>query len=262
MEKKNNTFQVIIAHPIPEERQRIANLLERGGIFSVCYMTHDGLDCLQKAVSVQPDLVLVHAVLDKLDGLEVLRRMAEFPLPKTRRIYMTNYNNYLTEHAVLTGADHCILTPCSDEALVQRAGELLLPPQDAATDEEINTHTARILHIISTSENKKGYYYAIDGVRILVRDPKLVMRRKVTTELYGGIARINGLESSKQVERCLRTLTNRVFLENSLKVLERYFSPADIQRAHVTNTAFLSAIARHVMEDLRGESRAAQDGVC
>ena len=250
MDKK---FQVIIAHPIPEERQRIATLFENSGIFCVCHMTHDGLDCLREVVSVQPDLVLVHGVLDKIDGLEVLRRLEEFPLSKTKRIYTTNYSNYLAEHALMTGANHCILTPCPDEVLVQRACALLLPPQEAASDEEINAYTAHILHRVSAPANKKGYFYALDGVRILVRDPKLVMRRKVITELYGTIAQLHGLERAEQVERCLRTLTGRIFSKNSMATLREYFNLADVQRGHITNTAFLTAISKRVTEELRAQ---------
>ena len=259
MEKKRTIFQVIIAHPIPEECQRLATLFEDSGVFSVCYTTHDGLACLREVVSRQPDLVLVHAVLDQIDGLELLRRLDEFPLSKTKRIYLTNYSNFLAEHAVLTGADHCILMPCSDEILLRRARGLILPPQEAARDEVINAHTARILRLISAPESEKGYYYAIDGVRILVRDPKLVMRRKVTTELYGGIANLHSLPNSMQVERCLRTLTRRVFADNSASLLELYFNLADVQRASITNTAFLTAIARHVTAILRVEAENATD---
>lgn len=255
MENKRNTFQVIIAHSIPEECQRLATLFEDSGVFSVCYTTHDGLDCLQEIVSRQPDLALVHAVLDGIDGLELLRRLEEFPLPNTKRLYLTNYSNYLTQHAALTGVDHCILTPCADEVLIQRARDLLMPPQVGVTsDEAINAHTAHILHLLSAPESEKGYFYAIDGVRILVRDPKLVMRRKVTTELYGGIAKLHGLPNSSQVERCLRTLTDHIFANNSAWRLELYFNLADVQHAHATNTAFLTAIARHVTLALRAKA--------
>ena len=257
MDKK---FQVIIAHPIPEERQRMAALFESSGLFSLGHMTHDGLDCLRAVVAAQPDLVLVHGVLDKIDGLEVLRRLEEFPLSKTRRIYITNYNNFLAEHAVLSGADHCIMMPCPDEVLFQRSCELILPPQESASDEEINTHTAHILHAISAPTNKKGYFYAIDAVRILVRDPKLVMRRKVITELYGGIAQLHSLEKPEQVERCLRTLTGRVFAKNSIQTLREYFNLADVQRGHITNTAFLTAVAKHVTTALRAEREAVRAG--
>ncbi len=103
--KKRDTFQVLIAHPIPEECDRIAAAFTRSGEFSVCHKTHDGLDCFQKAVSERPDLIVLHGVLDTLDGLEVLRRLSELPPSKTKRVYITNYNNFLAEHANLARAD-------------------------------------------------------------------------------------------------------------------------------------------------------------
>lgn len=259
--EKRNTFRIIIAHPVPEECDRIAAVFERSGVFCVCHRTHNGLDCLQKVMSLQPDLVLIHAVLDQMDGLEVLRRLSESLRAKTKRVYITNYNNFLAEHAVLVGADHCILMPCSDEVLVRRASELVLPPQTSATDEELTGRVSGILHTLGASDRKKGYYYAIDGTRILIRNPKLVMRRKVTTELYGTIAQIHGLRDDKQVERCLRTLTHRIFRINTAKTLEQYFSPADVQQGHITSTAFLVALSQHVTAQLRAEKAATQDSV-
>lgn len=255
MDKKKDTFQVIIAHPVPEESQRIAALLEQNGLFRVCYATHNGEDCLSQTVLLEPDLVIVHAVLEGIDGLEVLQKLAKLlPQDTTKRLYITSYNSYLNHYAALDGVDHCILLPCSDELLLRRAVELLLPPQLSATDEEIDACTMRILHNIGASRNKKGYYYAVDAVRVLVRDPELVVRRVVTTELYGGIAKKHKLKNAQQVERCLRTLTDRIFMHGSIQSLRQYFSAADIQRSRIKNTVFLTTIAKRVTDALQGET--------
>ncbi len=260
MEEKQKRFQVVIAHPIPEERRHLTELLEGSGVFRVSLATHDGLDCLRAVADLQPDLVLVNGVLCQIDGLELLRRISELPAPWTRRLYLTTYKNYLAEHAILFGADYCLLTPCPDAVLLQRAIDLVQPRRTTPSDGEIDARAAHILHAIGVSENKKGYYYAVDGVRILVRDPELVMRRQVTTELYGSIAKLHGLDRPERVERCLRTLTVRLFAKNPLSTLAEYFNPADIQRAHITNTAFLTAIAQRVSDTLRAERQVLPTG--
>lgn len=254
MDNEKNRFQVIIAHPVPEEGRKIATVLEQSGRFSVCYMTHNGEDCLKKTLSLEPDLVIVHAVLEGIDGLEVLQKLAGVPQEKTKRLYITNYNSLLNNYAVLSGVDHCILLPCPDELLLRRTVELVLPPRVSATDEEIDAHTARILHELGAPTNKKGYYYAIDAVRVLVRDPELVIRRTVTTELYGGVAKRHMLKNGQQVERCLRTLTEYIFMHSGVQVLKRYFSMADIQRSHTTSTVFLTTVANLVTEALQEET--------
>ncbi len=259
MEKKKHTLQVIIAHPDPAEQQRIASALKRGGVFSICHITHDGLDCLREVVSVQPDLLILAMVLEKIDGLEVLRRLQEFSLKNTKYMVIADHHSYLLQHAALAGADHCILTPFSHEVLAQRAKDLVLPPEVVYSDQEIDAQTVRVLMALGARENTKGYLYVLDGVRILVRDPRLVSRRRVTDELYGSIAKFHDLNNSNQVERAIRTLTARIFRENSAELLEQYFGPVGIRRARITNTDFLTSLTRTVTENLRSAEDAKAD---
>lgn len=257
MEKDEGARRLIIAHALPESQRRLALLLEEGGRFSVCHMTHDGLDCLEKIAAIRPDLVILSSVLDRVDGLEVLRRAKELSLD-TKFLFITTYKSFLADHASLAGADHCILEPCPDQILTQRALELVLPPQGRFSDEEIDRQTARVLQAISAPTNLKGYHYAVDSVRILNRDPKLVTRRKVTQELYGAVAELHGVSNPKQVERCLRTLTDRVFTDSSIETLEEYFQSVYVQHSDIPNTAFLQAVAGHVAAALKAEAAAGQ----
>ena len=251
MEQTKKIFQVILAHPVPEEGRRMAALLEQSGLFAVCHMTHDGEDCLRQVVSLEPDLVIVHAVLAGIDGLGVLQKLEELSLEKVKRLYLTNYNSYLNNYAAMDGVDHCILLPCPDELLLRRVQELLRPPPAAATDEEIDAQTARVLQDLGAPANYKGYYYVLDAVRVLVRDPELVMRRVVTSKLYGDIAKKYSLEKVDQVERCMRTLTDHLFMHSGVQILRQYFSTADIQRSRIKNTVFLTIIARRVTDALQ-----------
>lgn len=253
MGKRSHVLQAVVAHPVPAEQRRIADILQRDGTFHVSYMTSDGLDCLREVVSSQPDLVILDAVLENIDGLEVLKRLMEFRLPKTRRLLTTNYKNYLNDQALLWGADFCILMPCSDDTIVQRARGLVLPSQGVILDRDINTCAIRILRQIGAKENLTGYYFAMDGVRMLVRDPGLVLRRKITSELYGGIAMLHGLTKAVSVERAIRTLTGQIFRDGDPEVLRQYFSPTAVAQCKITNTAFLAAIAEQVSSRLQAE---------
>lgn len=253
MRRRSHVLQAVVAHPIPAEQQRIADILRRDGTFHVSYMTSDGLDCLREVVSSQPDLVVLDAVLENIDGLEVLKRLMEFRLPKTRRLLTTTYKNYLNDQALLWGADFCILMPCSDDILVQRARGLVVPSQGVILDRDINACTTQVFRQIGAKENLKGYYFSLDGVRILVRDPGLVLRRQVTSELYGGIAMLHDLPNMYQVERAIRTFTSQIFRHGDPEVLRQYFSPNAVAQSKITNTAFLAAIAERVSNQLQAE---------
>lgn len=258
MEKKRKNVQVIIAHPVPEEQQRIAAILKKDGHFRIRHMTHDGLDCLREVVATQPDLLIMDTVLDKIDGLEVMRRLKEFPLSKTKCLMLTTYGGYVKKYAALLGADFCLTTPCSDGALAESVHMLLQPPEEAVLhDKEIAGEAARILRHLGVPDRLKAHAYVIDGVRILIRDPGLVRRRQVVRDLYGAIAQHFEV-SGTQVERTMRTLTNRLFSKGSAECLALYFSPSDLQQGHINNTDFLTTLAYWVKKNL-GDNGSTQD---
>lgn len=255
MEKNRKSIQVMIAHPLVEEQQRIASLLKREGIFRVRHMTHDGLECLREAVSIQPELLILNMVLDKVDGLEVLRRLKEFPLPHTKCLVLTDYNGYLREQALLSGADYCLLTPCADGVLIERLRMLVLPPTHSHSDEAIDAATISVLRVIGASDHLKGYAYVLNALRILVRDPDLIRQRRVTRDLYAVIAE-NFNVPRMHIERTMRTLTCRLFERGDLEHLSQYFSASDIQQAKITNSDFLTAVLRFVNKALEDKAQA------
>lgn len=251
---KKRSFQAVVAHPVSEERQRICRALEKTGVFHISYTTHDGLDCLREAVSARPDLMVLDTVLSNLDGLEVLRRLKEFPSGETKYLMLTSYNGYLTEQARLAGADYCLLEPCSEEVLAARALELLMPPRTMIYhDRDIDRETAQILAQYEAPAHLKGYDYTLDCVRILVRDPGLIRRRRITEELYAVVGAAYGSEY-KRVERALRTFTDHILTRCALSTLESDFNSAAIQRGHISNTVFLSSIAQRVSTRLQSQT--------
>lgn len=246
---KEKTFQVIVAHAVPEEQARIRKALEGSGRFRVSYMTHDGLDCLREVVARQPDLVVLDMVLDKIDALEVLRRLKAFSLSGTKYLVTSCYAGYLGEQAVLAGASYCLLAPYSYEVLTERATQLLVPPQAVFSDHEIDKATAYILRQISAPEHLIGYSYVLESMRILIRDPEIIRRRRVTQELYQVMADSHQIPLAR-VERVMRTLTEHIFKHNAVETLTRFFNLAHVHRGSISNTAFLSAVCALVQARL------------
>ncbi len=259
MEKKRRNVQVVIAHPIPEEQQRIASVLKKDGHFRIRHMTCDGLDCLREVLAIQPDLLIMDAVLDKIDGMEVLRRLKEFPQSQTKCLMLSTYGGYVKNYASFLGADFCLVTPYADSTLIESVRMLLQPPEATFSDKEICAETARILRRLGVPERLKAHAYTIDGVRILIRDPELVRRRQVVKELYGTIAQ-HFDASGERVERTMRTLTTRLFSKGDPERLAEYFSPSDLQQGHINNTDFLTTLAYWVKKGLE-DNASNQDAV-
>lgn len=251
MKERKHVFRAIVAHPIPAEQVRIASILEKDGLFRVVCTTHDGMECLRQALVERPALLVLDAVLDRIDGLEVLRRLRESSEEvKPSCLMLTSYGNYIREYAKCLGADYCLITPCSDKALLDSARMLVISPGTFFSDREIDTVTTLALQELNVPSQLVGYVYVKDGVRILIRDPDLVRRRCVVKELYGVIAANYGLADAKPIEHAMRTLIKHVFEEDNIPCLPKYFSDLAVRRLHMTNTEFLVALTSFVRAKL------------
>lgn len=260
MNERKNIVQAIVAHPIPAEQVRITSILEKDGRFHVSFTTHDGLECLRQVSLNQPALLILDAVLDRVSGLEVLRRLQEFPEPRPRCLMLTSYGNYVQEYAQCSGADYCLIAPYSDKALIDSACMLVQSLPVFFTDREIDAATVRVLRELDVPTRLKGYSYIKDSIRLLIRDPDLVRRRCVVSDLYGVIAVKYGFKNAQPVERAMRTLVDRVFKRGNPVYLAKYFGDAELRQSHATNTDFLLALAQFVRAALEsGQTDLADD---
>ncbi len=255
MKETKTVFRAIVAHPVPAEQARIASILEKDGLFEVICTTHDGLECLRQVLTDRPALLVLDAVLEQVDGLEVLRQLGQISGVKPRCLMVTSYGNYIREYARCLGADYCLIEPYSDKALANNARMLVQPPTAFFTDQEIDAVTVQALQELDVPSRLKGYPYVKEGVRLLVRDPELVRRRRVVKELYGVIAANQHVSKAQPIERAMRTLVDHVFSHSDPVCLAKYLSGADLRQAHATNTDFLTALARFVRTTLESERK-------
>lgn len=252
MKETKTVFRAVVAHPVPAEQARITSILEKDGLFQVTCATHDGLECLNQALATRPALLVLDAVLDHIDGLEVLRQLDQLSGPKPRCLMITSYGNYIREYAQCLGADYCLIAPYTEKALADSARMLVQSPADFITDQEIDALTVRALRELNVPSRLKGYSYATQGVRLLIRDPDLVRRRRVVEEVYGAIAVAHNV-SDRSIERALRTLVDHVFDHSDPACLAKYLNAADLRRSHATNTDFLVALAQFVSSALEAQ---------
>jgi CheY-like chemotaxis protein len=79
-------------------------MLERGDEFQVIGQASDGLEALQKATELQPDLILLDIGLPKLNGIETARRVRKLA-PDIRILFFSQYSSSdVVQEALGTGA--------------------------------------------------------------------------------------------------------------------------------------------------------------
>ena len=79
--------KILVAEDFEKFRQFICSVLRHWSEFQVTEVS-DGLEAVQKAKNLQPDLILLDIGLPNLNGLEVARRIREFA-PHTRIIFLS-----------------------------------------------------------------------------------------------------------------------------------------------------------------------------
>lgn len=247
-------YRVIVAHGDPAEQQRISRLLEQTRLFQVIFTTHNGEVCVRRALHYQPELVVVDALLSGIDGMEALQQI-KLHCADTRVLLLTAYPMLARHRSVLELADYCIVTPYVPEVLAARAAELMQTRnQELFPVHLVSRQVADTLAILCVPPKLKGYPYVSDGVQLTVLDPDVIRRHAGPNGLYAQLCRRHK-ESYRNVERCMRSVSDHILKHASLEVQERYFTQADISARRISNFVLISTLATRITNELREQQR-------
>jgi len=131
------TIRILVVDDHPVVREGIAAMLARQPDLAVAGEAGDGLEAVEKAVALRPDVVLMDLQMPRLDGVEAIRRIRA-QLPKTQVIILTTYDtDELVFQGIQAGARGFLLKDAPREELFRAVaavhrGESLLQPSVAA----------------------------------------------------------------------------------------------------------------------------------
>jgi len=86
--------RILIVDDLPQMRKLIRAYLEEEREFSVCGEAIDGLDAIDKAQNLKPDLIILDASMPRLNGIEAAPKLKKL-LPETRIILFTFHENMM-----------------------------------------------------------------------------------------------------------------------------------------------------------------------
>lgn len=97
-------MRVLIADDHTMVRESLVQILQAEGDVQVVAQAADGIEAVQKAIAVRPDVVVADLSMPRLNGVEVVRRLRE-ALPDTRTLVLTMHqeDEYVLQ-AVRAGA--------------------------------------------------------------------------------------------------------------------------------------------------------------
>lgn len=116
---------VLVADDEPNIRETLSFILEMEGFQVAC--AEDGEDAWGKIVSLHPGVVLLDAMMPRLDGFSVCRRARAEPATAGVRIIMVTALGQRAdrERALASGADRYLAKPFDEEELLHTIRELL-----------------------------------------------------------------------------------------------------------------------------------------
>ena len=117
---------ILLADDHPFVRRGVRNLLEAEADFSVVGEAEDGLQVVQMAEKLRPDILIVDIMMPNLNGLEVLKQVSHRS-PNTRKIVLSMHSAgpYVVE-AFRCGASGYILKDSAPDELINAIRHVLL----------------------------------------------------------------------------------------------------------------------------------------
>jgi DNA-binding NarL/FixJ family response regulator len=119
------SVRILVVDDFEPWRRRVCSMLQTGPELRVVAEAGDGLEAVQKAKELKPDLILLDIGLPNLDGLEAANRIRQVA-PDAAIIFLTqNSDKDVVRAALSTGARGYVLkTDAGRELLTAVAGIL------------------------------------------------------------------------------------------------------------------------------------------
>lgn len=118
-------MRILLADGFAPWRRFASSLLQRKPGWYVIAEALDGLEAVQKALELKPDLILLEIGLQKLNGIETARLILKFA-PKCRIIFVSAHDELAyVQEAMATGASGYVLKASSATELVRAVKTVL-----------------------------------------------------------------------------------------------------------------------------------------
>ena len=239
------TRKRILVADANEEFRRIftASLAEQADM-ELTGETGDGPEAVLLAESTAPDVVVMDLVLARMDGLEVLQKLAELP-QRPRVLVLSGFvRGNVAELAAARGADYYMMKPCSLTTVTERIRQLAnsaVGEQTEEPDRNLESTVTSIIHEIGVPAHIKGYQYLRESILIAVKDMEVI--NAVTKILYPEVAKRFGTTASR-VERAIRHAIEVAWDRGDLETLQKYFGyTVSNAKGKPTNSEFIAMIA-------------------
>jgi two-component system response regulator (stage 0 sporulation protein A) len=239
---------VLLADANEEFRSMLREAIETTEGFTVVGSTGDGAEALEILEQRQPDLAVLDLVLPGVDGLSLLRQLAD---SSTKVLVLSAFcTDQVVAEAVSLGAAYFLPKPCTVDALLDRMYSVLgtqAVPEDH--DAVLKNRVTAVIHEIGVPAHIKGYQYLREAIIIAVGDMEVI--NAVTKVLYPAVAKRFGTTPSR-VERAIRHAIEVAWDRGDLETLQKYFGyTVSNSKGKPTNSEFIAMISDRLVLEMK-----------
>ncbi|MGM9936574.1 MAG: sporulation transcription factor Spo0A [Candidatus Ornithomonoglobus sp.] len=215
----------------------------------------DGVEAMGMIEETKPDVVLLDAILPKLDGIGVLRRISSSDMKKKPIFIMNTASTLgsLFEVAARYGASYFMIKPQSEESMcgvirdlcgVKKTHEAVVPESVGDTKYDLESLVTEYIHELGVPAHIKGYHYLRTAIMMVVKDMDLL--NYITKELYPEIAKAYQTTSSR-VERAIRHSIEVAWTRGKPQTMEEVFGyTINTGKGKPTNSEFIAMVADRI----------------
>ena len=256
-------LRVLIADPDPDLQRTITAALSQERDMEAAGFSSGGTETLSQIQSLRPDVVLLELVQPRLDGLSVLRRLAEAESAPPVVVLTGFVNAAIVAECARLGAAYFIPKPCDPGALLQCLrqyakaekrppaavpGLAPAPKVPAPAPAHLESAVTDVLHEIGVPAHVKGYQYLREGILFTIRDADPTAG--ITKVLYPTVAK-KFSSTPSCVERSMRHAIDIAWNRGDEDVQEKIFCGAfSGSTGRPTNGEFIATIAELVLQQI------------
>jgi two-component system, OmpR family, alkaline phosphatase synthesis response regulator PhoP len=176
-----------------------------------CYTSKDGIDAIEIAKKVIPDLIILDVMMPQLDGFEVCRKLREIDaLKKTLIIFLTaRFEDYNQIEGLNSGADDYIVKPIKLGILISKIKAFFRRENQESSDSILirdividKTSYTINRNSVETNLSKKEF----EILYLLASKPKKVFSRE---EIYSKIWGNEIYESNRTIDVHIRQIRKK-----------------------------------------------------
>lgn len=254
----------MIADSGEEFRRLLADTLGRESDIEVVAAAGDGMEALNLAASLKPDVLLLDLVMPKMDGFGVMQRLAETDSDIPVMVVSAFYNEAMVARCAEEGAYYFVPKPCDIGELTRHIREAVTPrgkilplampaAESKSAESSLESTVTEIIHEIGVPAHIKGYQYLREAIIITINDMDVI--NAVTKVLYPTVAKKYGTTPSR-VERAIRHAIEVAWDRGDLETLQRFFGyTVSNIKGKPTNSEFIAMIADRLCLDMRRKAR-------